>query len=98
MSEGIEIHYNNKRQYLELACEPNAFALYRKIAKDHLSDFPEINVDEVIELNIVDMASFVANRDVPMKRFWETIVIGVMFLVLALAVIGAVAIIRWIAP
>ena len=49
MRDGIEIHYDEKRGRLELACEPDAFAPYRDLARQHLADMPEIRIEKVIE-------------------------------------------------
>jgi hypothetical protein len=91
--DGIEIHFDEKRGYLELACEPDAFAAYRDLARDQLKDLPEIPVDKVMELNIVDTATFVARRDAPKQRIWSWIVGLVVAVILALAVVGACALI-----
>ena len=40
MRDGIEIHFDEKNGYLELACEPDAFAPYREIAKRQLAEIP----------------------------------------------------------
>jgi hypothetical protein len=97
MSDGIEIHFDEKRGYLELACEPDAFAPYREIARDQLKDFPDIALEKVIEINIVDTATLVARRDAPKRRIGEIIVGLLIAAVIALAVIGAFAIIAKIA-
>lgn len=89
--EGIEIHFDEKRGYLELACEPNAFAPYREIARKHLKDFPDIPIDKVIEMNIVDTATFVARRDAPKRRIGD-LVLGIFIgIILILAIAGACA-------
>jgi hypothetical protein len=90
MSDGIEIHFDAKRGYLALGCEPDAFAPYRAIARDQLEDFPEIPVDKIIEINLVDTATFVARRDAPKKRFGDLIPCTVIVVVLSLAAVGAV--------
>jgi hypothetical protein len=51
--DGVEIHFDQKRGYLELACEPDAFAPYREIAREQLKEFPDISIDKVMEINIV---------------------------------------------
>lgn len=91
--DGIEIHFNEKRGYLELACEPDAFSTYRDLARDHLKDFPEIPIDKVIEMNIVDTATFVARRDAPKRRMLDLIVGLGMAVILALALVGAYSLI-----
>ncbi len=95
--DGIEIHFDEKRGYLELACEPVAFASYRELARNHLRDFPEIQIDRVIEMNIVDTATFVARRHAPRRRISGTIAGILVALVLVLAAIGACTIIAKIA-
>jgi hypothetical protein len=91
--DGIEIHFDEKRGYLELACEPEAFSAYREIARDQLKDFPDISLDKVMEINIVDTSTFVARRDAPKRRIGGIAIGGVVVLILVLAVIGACAII-----
>ena len=93
MSDGIEIHFDEKRGYLELACEPDSFTPYRDIARGQLKDFPDIPIDKVMEINIVDTATFVARRNAPNRRIRGIVVRCVIALVLILAVIGACAII-----
>ncbi len=95
--EGIEIHFDEKRGYLELACEPDAFAPYREIAREHLKDFPDISIDKVIEMNIVDTATLVARRDAPKNRIWGFIFGLLVIVVLILAIFGAYALITKVA-
>lgn len=97
MSDGIEVHFDEKRSKLELACEPGAFATYREIAREQLKNFPGIPLENVIEINIVDTASSVARRAAPKRRIGGMIVGLLIAIVLALAVIGAYAIIAKIA-
>ena len=92
--DGIEIHFDENRGHLELACEPDAFAAYRDLARDHLKDLPEIPVDKVVELNIVDTATIAARRDAPTQRIWSWIVGLVVAAVLALAAIGVCALVE----
>jgi hypothetical protein len=91
--DGVEIHFDQKRGYLELACEPDAFAPYREIAREQLKEFPDISIDKVMEINIVDTETFVARRDAPKRRIGGIVVGGLVVLVLVLAVIGVCAII-----
>ena len=91
--DGIEIHYDEKRGYLHLACEPDAFAAYREVAREHLKEFSEIPINRVIEMNIVDTTTFVARRDAPKRRIRDLIFGAVIVLILALAVIGARAVV-----
>jgi hypothetical protein len=88
IADGIEIHFNSKRGWLELACEPDAFAPYREIARKQLAG-TEIPIDEVIEINIVDTATFVARRDAPRKRLIDILVASLITAILVLAIIGA---------
>ena len=96
-SDGIEIHFDEKRGYLELACEPDAFASYRELARTHLADIPDISLDKVIEINIVDTATFVARRDAPRRKVSDWAIGGFVLLVLGFAVIGVIAVARWFA-
>jgi hypothetical protein len=91
--DGIEIHFDEKRGILELACEPDAFAAYRYVAREQLKDFPEIPLDKVVEMNIVDTATFVARRDAPRNRVLGMMVAILVAAILALALIGAWALI-----
>lgn len=95
--DGIEIHFDEKRGSLELACEPDAFAEYRSLACRHLEGFPEIDVGKVLEMHILDTATFVARRTRPRKRVGDLILCVAIATVLALAVVGAFSLITKIA-
>ncbi len=95
--DGIEIHFDEKRGCLELACEPDAFSSYLELARGHLKDLPEIPIDQVIEINIVDAATFAARWDASHRHLGGMVVGGIVVVVLVLAVIGAWAIIAKIA-
>lgn len=97
MSDGIEIHFDEKRGYLDLACEPDAFAQYREVARNQLSDFPDIPIDKVLEINIVDTEKYVARRMRPVRGFSELVAVVVAIALVGLVVIGAVTVLRWIA-
>jgi hypothetical protein len=91
--DGIEIHFDEKRGYLEVACELDAFAAYRDIAREHLKDLPQIPIDQVMEIHVVDTATFVARRDAPKRRIGGLIVGFAITVILALALVGAFALI-----
>jgi hypothetical protein len=97
VSDGIEIHFDETRGYLELACEPDAFSQYRELARAQLVDIPDISFDKVIEINVVDTATFVARRDAPRRRIWDWIIIGLLVLTIAFAIIGVAAVVLQIA-
>ena len=90
MPDGIEIHFDEKRGYLGLGCEPDAFQAYRELARSQLAEFPEIAIDRVVEINVVDTTTFVAWRDAPRRRVWDWAVAALILLVLVFAVIGVV--------
>jgi hypothetical protein len=86
--DGIEVHFHDERGYLELACEPDAFAAYVALAKDHLDGVPDIDFNRVKEINIADTAAFVAEREsVASKLFWAAVAVCFV-IVMFLAVIG----------
>jgi hypothetical protein len=91
--DGIEIHFDEKRGCLELACEPDAFRRYLEVARDQLRDVQEIPMERVIELNIVDAATHVTQSRAPKQRAADWIIGSVLFVVVALAIVGAVALI-----
>ena len=97
MSDGIEIHFDEKRGYLQLACEPDAFVAYRDVARKQLVDFPHIAIEKVLELSVTDIATFVARRDSPRRRFVNVIIGLVAVVILALAAVGAVALVSKLA-
>ena len=88
MSDGIEIHFDEKRGYLKLACEPGAFEPYRDLAKSQLTDLPEIAIDRVVEINIFNTAAIVARREAPRNKVIGYTFTFVIVAVLTLAVIG----------
>lgn len=87
--DGIEIHFDEKHGYLRLACEPDAFAAYQSVAREHLKDFPDIPVDKVVEINIVDTATFVARGNAPKRRIGSLFFGIIVVVIIVLAVIGA---------
>ena len=91
--DGIEIHYDEKRSYLSLACEPDAFAPYREIARSQLEDFGEIPIDDVRELQVLDVEAHVAWRDRPRKQVFDWVFGLIIISILGLAVIGALSLI-----
>jgi hypothetical protein len=93
MSDGIEIHFDEKRGYLQLACQPDAFAAYRDIARKQLADFPDISIEKVVELSVTDTATFVARRDAPRRHLINALICTLVVLIFALAAVGAVALV-----
>jgi hypothetical protein len=91
--DGIEIHFDEKRGHLELGCERDAFASYRDLAREHLNGIPDIPIDKVVEISIVDTATFVARREAPKRRLWDIAFAVFVVALLILAVVGAYAII-----
>lgn len=87
--DSIEIHFDEKRGYLQLACEPDAFAAYLVMTRKHLEVLPEIALDKVVEINIIDTATSVARRGAPARRLVDLIFGVVVVAILVLAVIGA---------
>jgi hypothetical protein len=93
--DGIEIHFDDKRGFLELACEPDAFRQYLDLARRDMEPFPEIDVGRVIELHITDTATFVARRDAPRRRLWDVVFgVSIMGMVVLAAFGGYVLITR----
>lgn len=87
--DGIEIHFDEKRGYLELACEPDAYAEYWYLAREHVAGIPHVAIEKVVEIHITDTATFVARRDAP-KRYLGSVIFAIIVLVvLLLAAIGA---------
>ena len=97
MSDGIEMHFDEKRGCLELACEPDAFAPYREIAREQLVDFPEIPIDQIIEINIVDSVEYVARRGEPDRRIGAYALAALLIAVVSLAAVGLVSVASWLA-
>jgi hypothetical protein len=93
LSDGIEIHFDEKRGRLELACEPDAFAPYREIARKQLVEASIIDLDKVNEINLIDTAAFVARRNTS-QHILNWAVAGVVLLVIVLAVIGFISVIH----
>jgi hypothetical protein len=89
--DGVEIHFDEKLGCLELACGRDAFAPYREVARRQLKEFPDISMDGVVEMNIVDTAKFVSRRAAPKRLFRDIAIVLLALTVLALAAIGAYA-------
>lgn len=92
--EGIEILFDTNRGYLRLACEPDAFRPYLELARRDVEAFPEIDTSKVIELCIIDTATFVARRDAPRKRFLDAIFSVLICVAVGLAAFGFISLIR----
>ena len=86
---GIEIHFDDNRRVLELACEPDSFRSYLDLARRDLESFPEIDVDKVVELYITDTATFVSRRDAPKRRYRDIALVVLIIGTVSLAVFGA---------
>jgi hypothetical protein len=88
----FEIHFDEKRGHLELACEPDAFAIYREVVRGQLKDMPQVPLDKVVEINIVDSAAYVTRR--ANLHTMGSLVMGLFIvIVLVLAAVGAWAVI-----
>jgi hypothetical protein len=97
MSDGIEIHYDPKSGRLDLGCEPDAFAPYRALALKQLEDFPDIRLEYVVQINVIDSEAHFAKR-AKFRSPFRTIVVGTALAAVgALAVFGAVVLIGRIA-
>mgnify|MGYP006908280641 FL=1 len=94
-ADGIEIHHDEKRGYLELACEPDAFEEYRQVVRRHMSDFSDFDVDNVIELHISDTARLLARRRAPGSRRLGVVVGSAIIVILGLAMVGALTVFKW---
>lgn len=92
--DGIEIHFDEEHGHLRLACEPDAFSDYCKVVREHLKDFPEISIDQVIELNIIDSARLVARRGATKRVLFDYLFGAGIIAVLLLAMYGAFALIK----
>jgi hypothetical protein len=97
MSDGIEIHFDQKRGRLDLACEPEAFARYRELAREDLREFPGISMDRVAEICIVDVASYAKKRGAPKGPLGSVLFGLALVVILALAVIGAMTVLNRVA-
>lgn len=86
MSDGIEIHFDPKRGRLELSCEPDAFVAYREITRKQLAGFPEVQLDHIYEINVVDAKIYTA-RNGKHQSVLRTILLGA-----AVAAVGSLAI------
>ena len=89
----MEIHYDAARRSLALACEPGAFREFRELARAHLADFPEIDLDTVMEIRLTDVQRFTAWRDAPRKRRKDLVFGLLLAALLILAATGAASIV-----
>ena len=90
--DGMEIHYDEDRGYLSLNCEPDAFREFRELARTLLAQFPEIDPDKVIELQVTDVKQFVARQRASPKRGLSLAFGLAVAIILGLAAVGVVAI------
>ena len=94
--DGIEVHFDEKRGRLELACEPDSFALFRDLAAKELRGLDNINFGKVQEIEILDVDTCVARREAPRSRLlligFVTIGLGIV----ATFLVGAVTLVGWL--
>jgi hypothetical protein len=95
MSDGIEVHFDEKRGYLQLGCEPDAFAPYRELARSQLADMPEISLDKISEIYIVDSAKSASGRNGPRWGLQDIAIAAVLFAIFGLAGVGLVSLVLW---
>ena len=95
MDESIEIHFDDKRGALELACGPDAFRAFRDFASRELGDLPDLPWEKVESIEVLDTATFVARRN---SRKTAVLTAGCLVVALTFAIfclIGVATVLRW---
>lgn len=97
VEDAVDVRYSAKDGCLYLACDPGAFDLLRKqFIADNVGG-PDIPFDEVVSIRIVDIVSFNKRNNVQAVRTrpWGCFI--VLISILALAIVGLVQTVRWLA-
>jgi hypothetical protein len=94
--ESIEIHFDERRGHLELACGADAFKSFRNFAENELKDFPDIEFDKVSTIEILDTAAFVARRDSNRNRWLSYGCCIIALILFGVISIGVRTIIGWL--
>ena len=96
MSDGIEVHFDSKRGYLELACEPDAFIPYLELARQQLKELSELSFDTIVEINVTNASTSVGRANTLQQRIVSA-VLGVFIVsTFILSLIGLVQVVKWI--
>lgn len=93
--DSFEIHYDEKRGRLELACTPQSYNKFRNFVSKELADFGEIDLDRVREIEILDAHSITAGAPSPLRSAGCIAVVIVVIVVCTLVVIGGLTIAHW---
>ena len=91
--DGIEIHFNEKSGYLQLDCEPDAFAAYLELARKDLQGFPDVSLDKVREIYIIKIPADATQLGPQPRGIRQLMFFSIVFIILGLAVSGAISLI-----
>ena len=94
--DGFKVHYDQKRGRLEIACDTGSYKRFRDLVSHQFTDIPEINFDNVVEIEILDSAKFVARGDTMRSSIMMRGLIGIVGLIFASSLIGFIVILRWL--
>ena len=95
--EGIEIHWDERRGHLSLACDREAFEKFRRFVQDELRDFPEIAMESLEAIEISDTNKTVVRRESPRNYVLSALLIAGFFIVAFPWGAGVATILRWLA-
>lgn len=98
--DGIEIHCDEKRGWISLACEPDAFKDFHDYVRSQLRDLPEIDLNQIDTIEVTNTAHSAAKRELPSRRAIDVAIFLVLVLVPVSSIVGfgqiIKMIIRWV--
>jgi hypothetical protein len=90
--DSFEVHYDEKRGHLELACAPKSYRRFRDFVSEELADFKEINLDRVREIEILDAHSITGQSP---SNLQNAGCIALAIILCAILLIGGITIAHW---
>jgi len=89
--DGIEIHCDEKRGWIHLACEPDAFKDFHDYVRTQLCDLPEIDLNHIDTIEITNTARIVDERASPRQK---AVAIGIVFMLLVVGISSVIGFIE----
>jgi hypothetical protein len=79
--DGIEIHCDEKRGWISLACEPDAFRDFHDYVRTQLRDFPDLDLDRIDTIEVTNTERNVGERKKPRRRLIDAAIFMVLLFV-----------------
>ena len=90
--DSFEVHYDEKRGHLELACAPKSYKKFRDFIFEELADFEDINLDRVREIEILDAYTISDRRP---SKIQNAGCIALAIILGGILLVGGITIAHW---